>query len=55
MTAGGAWFRHTRARRQDRVHAGGVAKDVAFGDTDPAVNDQIDAAYLLDPRLRSRS
>jgi hypothetical protein len=42
----GAWFRHALARREGRIQAGGIGKDVTFADeTDPAVNDQIDAAY----------
>jgi hypothetical protein len=43
---GGSWFRDARARRQGRIQAGGIGKDVTFADeTDPAVNDQIDTAY----------
>ena len=43
---GGAWFRHVQARHQGRIQAGRIAKDVTFADeTDPAVNDQVDAAY----------
>ena len=42
----GAWFRGTQTRRQGRIHSGGVEKDVSFViDTDPALNDRIDAAY----------
>ena len=40
-----AWYRATQARRDGRIEAGGVEKDVAFADADPALNDQIDAAY----------
>jgi hypothetical protein len=40
-----AWFRATQARREGRIAAGGVEKDVACADADPAVADQIDAAY----------
>jgi hypothetical protein len=32
-------------RREGRIDAGGVGKDVRFEDTDPAANDPIDAAY----------
>jgi hypothetical protein len=40
------WFRGTQASHQGRIRAGGVDKDVTFVDeTDPGVNDQIDAAY----------
>jgi hypothetical protein len=43
---GGSWFRQAQARRQGRIQAGGITKDVTFADeTGPAVNDQIDAAY----------
>jgi hypothetical protein len=42
-----AWFRGTQARHEGRIWAGGVEKDVTFIDeTGPAINDQIDAAYL---------
>ncbi len=40
------WFRGTQTRRQGHIRSGGVDKDVAFVvDTDPALNDRIDAAY----------
>jgi hypothetical protein len=41
----GAWFRGTQVRRAGRIQAGGVDKDVSFVDSDPHINDQIDAAY----------
>lgn len=41
----GPWFRGTQTRRQGRISAGSVEKDVNFVDADPALNDQIDAAY----------
>lgn len=42
----GAWYRGALARREGRIWAGGVVKDIAFVDeTDPSVNEQIDAAY----------
>ncbi len=42
----GAWFRGTRTRHQGHIRAAGVAKDVTFVvDTDPDLNDRIDAAY----------
>ena len=42
----GAWFRGTQIRHQGHIRAGGVDQDVTFADvTDPAVNDQVDAAY----------
>jgi hypothetical protein len=41
----GAWFRGTQVRHVGHIQAGGVDKDVTFVDADPAINDQIDAAY----------
>ena len=42
----GAWFRGTQVRKEGHIQAGGVDKDVTFvEETDPAINDQIDAAY----------
>lgn len=42
----GTWFRGTQTRREGHIRAGGVDKDVDFVvDTDPAVNERIDAAY----------
>jgi hypothetical protein len=42
-----AWFRGTQVRHEGRIWAGGVEKDVTFLDeTDPVLNDRIDAAYL---------
>ena len=43
---GSAWFRGVQVRHAGRIQAGGVTHDVAFvEETDPGVNDQIDAAY----------
>jgi hypothetical protein len=43
---GGSWFRAAQARHEGRIRAGGVEKDVTFvEESDPSVNDQIDAAY----------
>ena len=43
---GGASFRDAQARSQGRIQADGIGKAVTFaGETDPARNDQIDAAY----------
>ena len=40
------WFRGTQTRHEGHIRAGGVEKDVTFvEETDPAINDQIDAAY----------
>jgi hypothetical protein len=41
------WYQGTRARHAGRIWAGGVEKDVNFVDeADPAMNDQVDTAYL---------
>jgi hypothetical protein len=41
-----AWFRGTQVRHEGRIWAGGVVKDVTFvEESDPGINDQIDAAY----------
>jgi len=43
----GAWFRGVLTRHEGRIRAGGVEKDVTFvEETDPAINDRIDEAYL---------
>jgi hypothetical protein len=41
----GGWFPATQVRHQGRIRAGGVERDVSFADADPALDDQIDAAY----------
>lgn len=42
----GVWFRAAQMRHEGRVWAGGVEKDVTFvEETEPGINDQIDAAY----------
>ncbi len=42
----GAWFRGTQVRHEGHIQAGGVDKDVTFvEESDPNLNDQIDAAY----------
>jgi hypothetical protein len=40
-----AWYRGTQRRREGHIKAGGIDKDVTFADADPALNDQIEAAY----------
>jgi len=42
-----AWFRGAQVRHEGRIRAGGVEKDVGFGDAgaEPNLNDQIDTAY----------
>ena len=39
------WFRGTQDRREGRIEAGGVDKDVSFTDGEDEVNDAIDDAY----------
>jgi len=43
----GVWFRGTQVRHQGHIDAGGVSKDVSFGDasSDPGLNKRLDAAY----------
>ena len=40
-----AWFRGTQVRREGRIQAGGVDRDVTFADADHTRDDDIDAAY----------
>jgi len=41
------WFRGVQVRYEGRIQAGGVQKDVTFvEESDPGINDKIDAAYL---------
>jgi hypothetical protein len=43
---GGAWFRAAQVSHKGRIRAGGVEKDVTFvEESDPDINDKIDAAY----------
>ena len=40
------WFRGVQSRHEGHIRAGGIDKDVTFvEETDPHINDQIDAAY----------
>jgi hypothetical protein len=41
---GSSWFRGAQLRRQARIEAGGVVKDVELVETEE-VNDAVDAAY----------
>ncbi|MET7684539.1 DUF2255 family protein [Streptomyces sp. NPDC005423] len=41
----GPWYRGTRSRRQGRVEAGGVRRDVTFRPADPGEYAGVDAAY----------
>ena len=40
-----AWYRTAKETHEARLSAGSVAKDVGFVDADPALNDEVDAAY----------
>ena len=40
-----SWYRGVRATRRGRIRSGGVEKDVELIDADPAINDEVDAAY----------
>jgi hypothetical protein len=40
-----AWYRGTQLRPEGHITCGGITKDVTFAGADPAVLDQIDAAY----------
>ena len=40
-----AWFRGTQVRHEGRVEAGRVGKDIAFVESDPGINDKLDAEY----------
>ena len=53
--AAGAWYRGAQEGREGRIEGAGVVKDVAFVDADPAVGDQLDAAYRAKyPRYAGR-
>ena len=42
---GSDWFRSTQVRHAGHIQSGGVEKDVTFvEETDPGINDQVDAA-----------
>ena len=40
-----AWYRATKVRREGQIEVAGLKSDVTFDEVDPAVSDQIDAAY----------
>jgi hypothetical protein len=43
---GSGWFRGVQTRHEGQIQAGGVVRDVSFvEESDPGVNDQIDAVY----------
>lgn len=51
-----AWFRGVESRHEGQIRAGGVVKDVAFvEEPDPAINEQIDAAYRTKYRRYAES
>jgi hypothetical protein len=39
------WYRHALASGTGRIRAGGIERDVAFGEADPSVHDAVDSAY----------
>lgn len=41
----GPWYRGTRSRRQGRIEAGGVRRNVTFRDADPGDHAKVDTAY----------
>lgn len=41
----GSWYQAAQAHGEAHIRAGGVEKDVAITDADPALNDRIDEAY----------
>jgi hypothetical protein len=50
-----AWFRGAQVRHQGHIRAGGVERDVTFvEETNPSLNDKIDAAYLTKYSLYSQ-
>ena len=51
-----AWFRSVESRHQGQIKAGSVVKDVSFvEERDPAINEQIDAAYRAKYRRYAES
>ena len=51
-----AWFRGVESHHEGQIRAGGVVKDVAFvEEPDPAINEQIDAAYRTKYRCYAES
>ena len=39
------WYRHASASGTGRLRAGGIERDVTFGDADPAIHEAADSAY----------
>jgi len=53
---GSAWFRGVQSRHEGQIRVGDVVKDVSFiEEPDPAINDQIDAAYATKYRRYAAS
>src|SRR5512139_1325364 len=51
-----AWFRGVESRHEGQIRAGGVVKNVIFvEEPDPAINEQIDAAYRTKYRRYAES
>ena len=51
-----AWFGGVQTRYEGQIRAGGVVKDVTFvEEPDPAINEQIDAAYRTKYRRYAES
>jgi hypothetical protein len=40
-----SWFRGVQVKQEGRISAGGIEQEATFSDTDPSLNDAIDAAY----------
>jgi len=40
-----AWYRAVQDTHEGRISGGRVERDVRFADADPALNDEVDAAY----------
>ena len=40
-----AWYRAVSETREGRISGGGVEREIRFEDADPALNDEVDAAY----------
>jgi hypothetical protein len=50
------WFRGVQTRHEGHIRAGGVTKDVTFvEESDPAINEQIDAVYRTKYRRYAES
>ena len=42
-----AWYRAAQETREGQMSGGGVEKDIRFEAADPAINDELDAAYRI--------